>query len=505
MARLAVGLLGLALSPCQLAPQSPTSAVGAGTEILLARDHWAARAALAHQVRSPTTGAIDHGSGWVRLQEVALVLAAAADSGASGDRESARASLDRLIAEFASGDAPGIFGPIGPFGDFGAGLRVTSGALATRSGTLTLSDGKFGFRDEIPAIPRPNATSLRPVGFALAKLGPVSLAVSGREGATGRGADSYFAAVGAGPLTVWGGQFTPRYGPGRSGSLIFRGDVPVRGAGFSLRRPMRLPWVLRHLGDLRLETFLAPLERSRERVDPWLWGGRLSLTPHPRLSIAASRAAMFGGRGNGGFDLGDFARVLAGLRDTPPPFENQLAAVDISFLPPLGRWPVAVYVEWGAEDSAGSWAQVPGLITGARVAGLPFLAALSVTVEHVYLAGSCCGNPPWYWHGFFPGGWTVDGEALGHALGGQGHETRLGLDVDAGARLAAAADVFFRRRRAENLYAPARSGGSYGGRLRLTADLSSRTALKIDALGEFGDSDWRLVRILAGGTVRLRR
>jgi hypothetical protein len=441
----------------------------------------------------------------VRLQEVALVLtAAAAESVVSGHRESARASLDRLISEFAPGGAPGPLGAIGPFGDFGAGLRVTSGALATRSGTLILTDGVFGFRDEIGATPRPNTSSLRPVGFALAKLGPVSVAVSGREGATGRGADSYFAAAGAGPLTVWGGQFTPRYGPGRSGSLIFRGDVPVRGAGLLLQRPLRLPWVLRHLGDVRLETFLAPLERSRERVDPWLWGGRLSLTPHPRLSLAASRGAMFGGRDNGGFDVGDFARVLAGLRDTPPPFENQLAAVDVSSLPPLGRWPVVVYVEWGAEDSAGSWAQVPGLITGARVAGLPLLPALSVTIEHAYRAGSCCGNPPWYWHGFFPGGWTVDGEPLGHSLGGQGHETRLGVDLEAGG-LSASADVFLRRRRAENLYAPARSGDSYGGRFQMTADLSSRTALNVDALGEFGDSDWRLVRILAGGTVRLRR
>ena len=126
-------------------------------------------------------------------------------------------------------------------------------------------------------------------------------------------------------------------------------------------------------------------------------------------------------------------------------------------------------MEWGFEDSAGAWKNVPGVLLGVAVWDLPGLPGVRLGVERTEFARACCGNPIWYRHMFLLGGWTQDRRPLGHPLGGHGQEWLVhGSGGLLDERLQLRASVAFRDRRSENLYAPDRTGPSQAGRLAAT-------------------------------------
>jgi hypothetical protein len=182
--------------------------------------------------------------------------------------------------------------------------------------------------------------------------------------------------------------------------------------------------------------------------------------------------------------------------------DNQVVAFDLHYRPPLGALPLAVYAEWGMEDSAGAWYNVPGMVLGVEVPALPGVPALAVGLERTSFGSSCCGNPIWSRHWIFRQGWTDDGRLLGHPLGGHGSEWLSYARADLfEARLHLDLRLFARDRGEESLLAPERMGRSRGGRLGVEGRLAS--GLGVFFLGglEEGDAGWRESMVRVGGQI----
>jgi hypothetical protein len=307
-------------------------------------------------------------------------------------------------------------------------------------------------------------------------------------------------------LTVWAGRRAPGLGVGVGGAVILGGHVPLDGGGVALARAISLPWMLRHLGPLRFESHLSRMDESGDIGKPWFWAARGTVSPHPRLSLGANRGIMFGGDGSPPMTLRNLFHTFVGSRpETGIPgvpksaFANQIASLELRWRVPLEASPLSFYIEWGLEDSAGSWLAVPGIVAGIHMPFVPGYPGLSVGLERTHFAPACCGNPPWYRHAHFTGGWSDHGIPLGHPLGGHGDEWLVHGRVDvAEARLRTGWRLFHRERGWENLYFPDRRGASAGGgvearwRLRPSVDLSaegfyerSRTGRKWDEVRAF--------------------
>lgn len=461
-------------------------------------DHWSLGAVRRLYGLGLTPPGFDPGRRTLSRREAgALLLRAAelAEAGAPRAARIARAYALRFAEEFPAtaaaleGRATGAAW-LGR-ADVLAGVELRRGAVRAGSGYANGS----GWTGPEPAgdvaggvLGASGAVALHP--YVAAVLAPVLR--SGRLDL----ADAHIVAVVRG-VGAWVGRRPVGFGPGVGGALVLDAAVPFDGGGLFLARPLTLPGPL---GPLRLETFVSRMERNGPVLRPWVWAARAGLVPHPRLALGVNRGAVFGGSGNGEFSLRDLAYVIVGKHGGErSEAENQVVALDAMFRPPLGRLPLVLYVEWGFEDSAGAWKDVPAVVAGIELSAVPGLEALALGVERTAFAGSCCGNPIWYRHWAFLQGWTDGGVPLGHPLGGHGSEWLLHARADLlDARLLLAGRAFTRHRGAENLFAPDRQGPSRG------ADLWARYRVRRawDAIAraffETGERDWHEARVLAG-------
>lgn len=301
------------------------------------------------------------------------------------------------------------------------------------------------------------------VGFTGSLSAPsfLTMNVKARYGRDGVELDEGYAMVAWRKAALLAGRYSPAFGLGVHGGLVLNGDVAVDGVALLLTEPIRMPGFLRHLGPIRMHTFLSQLEQNRYDR-PWLWGTRGSIQPHPRLSLGVNRAVIFGGDGNGAFTLKNLTYIAIGKHaGQGSEYDNQIVSLDIRYAAPIERLPMLFYLEWGLEDSAGAWKDVPGVTAGVEVASVPGLPQLAMGLERTSFAESCCGNPIWYRHWSFREGWTDGGRLLGHPLGGHGTEwlahARLELLES---RLRVVTRYARRDRGAENLFAPLREGES---------------------------------------------
>jgi hypothetical protein len=149
---------------------------------------------------------------------------------------------------------------------------------------------------------------------------------------------------------------------------------------------------------------------------------------------------------------------------------------------------VTAYLEWGAEDAAGGWFDVPGRVGGLFVPSLPFARAVSIGFEYAHFGTSCCGNPEWYRHWSFVGSWASDDVTLGHPLGGDGRQAMLYGSADVyGGRVWFETTAFRRDRRSENLFVPGRVGTSNGGGMEAKIRVRPRWEVGLAAAGERGE------------------
>jgi hypothetical protein len=170
---------------------------------------------------------------------------------------------------------------------------------------------------------------------------------------------------------------------------------------------------------------------------------RVTARPARWIQVGVSRAALFGGRFEGGsvpFDPQPYGpdRSSFSARDIPPlvvgkntQFDDQIAALDVRIsLAGLGT-PAQAYAEVGVEEADRSWGD-PALIAGIVLA-LSAPAPLALRYEYVAFGrgarfcASCDTLPAfWYQHTRFQSGWRAGDELLGHPLGGYGRQHSVG-------------------------------------------------------------------------------
>ena len=412
--------------------------------------------------------------------------AATAGERAPGWVALAEAYRDRFREEFPA-TADRASGASSGFVSEGA---VVAGLEARRNGLLAkhLMDEGNGFRTSAirdvaqPAGALEFGVLLPPRSVSVAAYGALLLPADRVT------ASEAYAMVRVGKVGLWTGRRKLGFGSANGGSVILNSQLPVDGVGLFLADGVRLPGYLHHLGAFRAETVLSRLDNAGEVESPWLFGFRTSLTPHPRFRIGLNRGALFGGDHSlvppGTF--GRVAKVVAGLdtnEEGQENFEDQIASLDAWFAPPLGSFPLVIYGEWGLQDLTVQ-REMPAIVGGIEVVGIPGAPWLSVGFEHTVFKQPTNNGRSWYDHRVF-GTWTDDGNLLGHGLGGEGREIRLFGAADLlDARLGLEARGFSRDRGEGNLFAPDREGSSSGfagtarWRLTPTVELEASGALE---------------------------
>ncbi len=181
------------------------------------------------------------------------------------------------------------------------------------------------------------------------------------------------------------------------------------------------------------------LDDDRVINDTWLFGMRGSFRPLRGLEIGISRTAQWCGDGRN-CDLGTFVDLLLGKDNqgvnVDPEDEpgNQLGGFDIRWSLPK-QIPVAVYVQWTAEDTRqggpelGSWLRQAGLEYWGTIGGASHRT-------HFEIADSGCGTGGLgfskisencaYNHSIYQTGYRYKGRSIGHSMDGDGLSYSIG-------------------------------------------------------------------------------
>jgi len=154
------------------------------------------------------------------------------------------------------------------------------------------------------------------------------------------------------------------WGPGRDGSLILSTNARPS-PGIAIQRISSIPFETKWLswmGPWTFTSFMTVLDDERVVNDAWLFGMRGSIRPMRGLEIGISRTAQWCGDGRP-CDLQTFLRLLNGNdnrgANVDPEDEpgNQLGGIDIRWTLPR-QIPVALYMQWIAEDTRKTGAQL---------------------------------------------------------------------------------------------------------------------------------------------------
>jgi hypothetical protein len=448
-----VALLGTALvlaAPLLAQSRGETAPIPPASPLLPA-DHWAVQAVWRAQALGLVPG-FEAAQRLMPREEVRRALRSAAEHASEpGLRASTQAWLDRFDEEYPAGH--GESPP--PTANLSAAYVRETGRVGpgvgefppTVTGALPLPDrnGVIAAAELSASLSRHFAVLAAPaLVFGDARIERAELVVA------------------LGPWQLSVGRGAVGYGWGRSGGVILSGTSALDRAELSTSTPVRLPGFLATLGPAAFDLFLTRLPGDRHPGRPYLWGARVVIQPHPRLSLAVERATMFGGVA-GPITGSNLLKMLSGIGDSG--FENQEAAVAARYrLPTEALLPLTAYAEAGTEDGAGAWRDVPGYVVGLYAPRLPLLPAVDLGAELASFSRSCCSNPPWYRHSAFPGNWATAERPLGHPLGGAGHEMSIYSSADlVGSRLRVRGRVYERRREQDNLFVPGREGRSRGG------------------------------------------
>lgn len=449
-------LLAAAITPAGASAQSGDDG-GLTPSAYVEPGHWARTALRRLDALGLLPPGGKPGDGPVTRAEVAALFEHAVDAAPD---PATRTVASRYRALFCQ-ELPDACEPPRTWSGVLGGSRVSVG-YTNVSGRLLTAEARLADILTPPTPPEPAGDVSTLGAVADASLVTPWLAARGRvrTDADGTTVEEAYLAGQWGGLGAWAGRRRLGFGYGRQ-TLVLQGRVAVDGAGIQTA-PFRLPWALRHLGVIRFSTGLFRTDYSAPYREPWLLTTRGSITPVPWFTLGATRAAMVVVEGDDGATrLRRALEVFIGMHTVENTRDNQVASLDVRLRVPSDQVPLVVFGEWGVEDSAGAWFDVPGVIWGLYLGAVPGLEAAALGFQHTSMPRSCCGNPPWYRHAGFAGGWTDQRTPLGHSLGGHGTEWRGWSDLVL-RHATATLELFGRRRGSENLYAPERVGFSRG-------------------------------------------
>ena len=238
-------------------------------------------------------------------------------------------------------------------------------------------------------------------------------------------------------LTYWNiavefGRGAQWWGPGYHGSLLLTDHAfPLDMIKLGSDEPFRLPWKLRHLGEWKINTFLARLEGQQTFSHEQIFGLRISYLPTSWLEVGLTRLTQYGGSGSGT----SFPRTLFDCYKSAP---NQIGAsncneqamvdgrVKIPHVPYLVPFPAGmqIYGELGSEDK---WDKIPIPSRAAYLVGIyiPQIFAGDTTDLRLEVADTDYTRRKtsdhlagvWYNNGFYTNGMRQYGFPLGHHMG----------------------------------------------------------------------------------------
>ena len=222
------------------------------------------------------------------------------------------------------------------------------------------------------------------------------------------------------------------WGPGYHGSLLLTDHTfPLDMVRVGSDEPFQLPWILEPLGDWKVNSFLARLERDRDFPRASVFGLRLSYLPKSWLELGFTRLTQFNGRGRGQsfpepvLDAYFFRGGGEGDRDV-----NEQVAVDLRArvprVPYLIPFPAGLqfYGELASEDR---WETTPNLTRAAFLVGvyIPQVfrkGTMDLRIEYAdtdFTRRTIRDNIPqiWYNNSIYVSGMRFRGFPLGHHMG----------------------------------------------------------------------------------------
>ena len=235
-------------------------------------------------------------------------------------------------------------------------------------------------------------------------------------------------------IALEAGRGTQWWGPGYHGSLLLTDHAfPLDMIKLGSDESFRLPWILNGLGDWKVNTFLAQLERDRDFSRAKLFGLRVSYLPARWLEVGVTRLTQFDGRGR---DQSFPQAVLDAYTGAPNQVGdrqvNEQVMIDfratVPKLPYLVPFPAGIqlYGELGSEDK---WSQIPIPSRSAVLGGLyiPQLVAgdsMDLRIEYADTDLGRRRHPEvtqvWYNNGTYTSGMRYRGFPLGHHMGTDG-------------------------------------------------------------------------------------
>lgn len=235
-------------------------------------------------------------------------------------------------------------------------------------------------------------------------------------------------------IALEAGRGTQWWGPGYHGSLLLTNHAfPLDMVKLGSDQPFRLPWKLRNLGEFKINSFLAQLERNRDFSRAKLFGLRISWLPASWLEIGLTRLTQFDGRGRDqSFPATVFDAYVSEANQVGERDVNEQAMVDfrarIPSVPYLVPFPAGVqlYGELGTEDK---WSELPIPSRTAVLGGIyiPQVFAGDTIDLRIEYADTDLGRrrhpeltEVWYNNGVYTSGMRHRGFPLGHHMGTDG-------------------------------------------------------------------------------------
>lgn len=221
-------------------------------------------------------------------------------------------------------------------------------------------------------------------------------------------------------LEVKGGKLAFWWGPGYHGDFAFTNNTrPLPALSLRTRHSVRLPWLLKSLGEWQAELVGARLEEKRSGpANPLLTGLRLEGSPHRRFIIGLSQAVLFGGEGEKE-EISDFfgAMDITGGGGEHERADHLFTADIRCLVPEVARWiklgaGLEAYVELFAEDTQGFY--VPDLVSylgGFLIADIFSVPGFDFRFEWAKTHRQA------YDHFVYQSGYRFKNEFLGHAIG----------------------------------------------------------------------------------------
>lgn len=240
------------------------------------------------------------------------------------------------------------------------------------------------------------------------------------------------------------GKHSLWWGPSDGGAMIYTNNAPPLNKTFMLDRvtPFQLPWLLRYLGDIRLQFFIGQLSGQEFKntifsgsststtigqygkdlnPQPFLSGGKISLKLAKNFEFGMAKTTLYGGPGNP-LTPKTFLQSTAGVHVNGDVLGDGRTSADFSYrIPYLRDW-ITLYGEALSEDEISPMPYMRKSVSegGLYFAKIPRIPKLDLRLEGGYTSPTLFydGCTSCFYSNFqYVSGYTNQGQLIGTWVG----------------------------------------------------------------------------------------